>query len=205
MSPNQNHRTAPTAHNGHRYNFHIIGIGSSAGGLQPLKTIIGDLPPGFPAAVIVVHHAPADGPHQLAEVLRQVSPLPVVEVQTTQRIQPGHVYLPEPGQNVKIRDHILSVEEREPGAKAKRTIDTFFHSLAWDAREKSIGIILSGTDYDGIGGAEAIEAKGGFVIVQDPATAQYPLMPIALIANDNPSFILQPEEISGQIARELGQ
>lgn len=134
-----------------------------------------------------------------------MSPLPVVEVQTTQRIQPGHVYLPEAGQNVKIHNHILTVERRQPGAKAKRTIDTFFHSLAWDAREKSIGVILSGTDYDGIAGAEAIEAKGGIVIVQDPATAQYPLMPIALIANDNPSFILQPEEISGQITRELGQ
>ncbi len=205
MSPNQNHRTAQAAHSGHEYDFHVIGIGCSAGGLQPLKTVIADLPPGIPAAVIVVHHASADAPYQIAEVLQQVTPLPVVEVKNTQRIEPGHIYLPEAGQQVKIHNHILSVEGRQPGAKPKGTIDTFFHSLAWDAREKSIGVILSGTDYDGIGGAEAIEAKGGFVIAQDPATAQYPLMPIALIANDNPSFILEPEEISGQIARELGQ
>jgi chemotaxis response regulator CheB len=134
-----------------------------------------------------------------------VTQLPVVEVQTAQRIQPGHVYLPEAGQLVIIHDNMLKVEGRPPGAKPNRTIDAFFRSLAREAGEKSIGVILSGTDYDGIGGAEAIEAKGGFVIVQDPATAKYPLMPVALIANDNPSYILEPEEIGGQIAREMGR
>jgi two-component system, chemotaxis family, protein-glutamate methylesterase/glutaminase len=187
------------------YDYHLIGLGSSTGGLQPLKTIISGLPSNLRAAVIVVHHAPEDAPHELAQILQGVADLPVIEVETAQRILPGHIYLPAFGQPVRLRDHILTVEGRPSGRKPHRTIDSCFHSLAREGGAKSICVILSGSGYDGVEGAKAVESNGGLVIVQDPATAKFPLMPIALIANDDPSYILEPQQISDRIARHVGR
>jgi two-component system, chemotaxis family, protein-glutamate methylesterase/glutaminase len=202
------HTTAYSAEKASRpdsgYDYHLIGVGSSTGGLQPLKTIISGLPSNFRAAVIVVHHAPEDAPHELAQILQSVTMLPVIEVETTRRIFPGHIYIPAFGLPVRLRDHVLTVEGRPPSQKPNRTIDSCFRSLAREGGQKSICVILSGSGYDGVEGAKAVESNGGLVIVQDPATAKFPLMPIALIANDDPSYILEPQLISDRITRQVG-
>lgn len=186
------------------YDFHVIGIGSSTGGLEPLKTIIAGLPPDLPAAVIVVHHGAGDAPEGLAQMLQRVSPLPVIDVHQNQRIQPGNIYVTVPGELVRLRDFILTMGGKPPGGKPGRLIDACFRSLAYEAREKAIAVILSGGGYDGVEGAKAIERLGGLVIAQDPATAKFPLMPVAIIANDDPSFVLGPDEIRELINSQLG-
>ena len=47
-----------------------------------------------------------------------------------------------------------------------------------------VGIILTGGGYDGIKGLQAIKSKGGLVLVQNPKTAQAPLLPQATIDAD---------------------
>ena len=71
--------------------------------------------------------------------------------------------------------------------------------MASEAGKNCIGIILSGAGYDALEGAKAIEQKRGLVIVQDPITADFPLMPQKLVANDHLDYILQPHEITGKI------
>lgn len=187
-----------------RYNFHLIGIGSSAGGLEPLKKILSGIPPDIAAAIIVVHHGFSDAPDQLRLILQAITAIPVVDVDKEEHIRPGQIYVPTPGQPVRLRDQVLFVEGELP-AKSNRIIDGCFRTLAYEAREKTIGVILSGTGYDGVEGAKAIERHGGLVIAQDPATAKFPLMPVAVIANDDPSFILEPEEICELIGSQLGK
>ena len=58
----------------------------------------------------------------------------------------------------------------EPRAQ-RRPVDVFFRSLADNQKERAIGIILSGTGTNGIGGLRFIKSEGGIVIAQDPATA----------------------------------
>jgi two-component system CheB/CheR fusion protein len=186
------------------YDYHVIGIGSSTGGLQPLKTIVAGFPPELRAAVIIVHHAPEDAPQQLKQILEGLTSFPVIEVKTAQRIKPGHIYLPEYGQLIKLQDRILTVERRPPGQKPNRNIDACFQSLAHEVGEKCICVILSGIGYDGVEGSKAVEKRGGLVIAQDPATAKYPLMPVALIANDDPAYILEPHMISERITKHIG-
>jgi two-component system CheB/CheR fusion protein len=186
------------------YDFYLIGIGSSTGGLGPLKTIIAGLPTDIPAAVIIVHHGSADAPDGVEGMLQELTQLPVIAVEKEQRIRPGHIYVAAPGQIVRLRDHVLSSEDGPLDRKPSKTIDTCFRTLAYEGREKSICVILSGGGYDGVEGAKTVERHGGLVIVQDPATAKFPLMPIAIIANDDPSFVLEPQEISELISGQLG-
>lgn len=46
---------------------------------------------------------------------------------------------------------------------------------------------------------KAIESYQGIVMVQDPDSAQFPLMPNTLINNDHPDYILMPKDIVAKI------
>ncbi|MEM1977210.1 MAG: chemotaxis protein CheB, partial [Nitrososphaerota archaeon] len=48
-------------------------------------------------------------------------------------------------------------------------------------RERCTGVILSGYGNDGILGSKLIALRGGRVIVQDPSTAEVPIMPQSAI------------------------
>lgn len=187
------------------YDFFLLGIGSSNGGIEPLKAILARLPADIQAAVIVIHHGPLETSPGLAQTLRAVTSLPVIQVDSEERVRPGHIYVLPPNEAVKLRDYVLRVEPGAHGRKTSRVIDILFRSLAYEARDKSICAILSGAGYDGLEGAIAVEQHGGLVIVQDPATATFPMMPVTTIANDDPSFILNPEEIGDLINSYLGK
>ena len=61
-------------------------------------------------------------------------------------------------------------------------IDIFFGSLAEQAGERALAVVLSGTGSDGSRGIAAVNAAGGFVFVQDPTTAKFDGMPRSAIA-----------------------
>jgi two-component system CheB/CheR fusion protein len=188
-----------------RYDFFLVGIGYSNGGLDPLKTIISTLPTDISAAVLVISNGPLNAPDKMITLLQEVTLLPVIKVDKQIQLHPGHIYVLPPDQLVSIRDHILSIEPDRRLRRSSRVIDACFRSLAYEGREKTICVILSGLGYDGLEGAIAVEGHGGLVIAQDPATAKYPMMPISVIANDDPSFILSPEEIGELIISQLGR
>ncbi|HXD79230.1 MAG TPA: chemotaxis protein CheB [Puia sp.] len=184
------------------YNFHLIGIGLSAGGLEPLKAIVSQMPASIRAAVIVVHNDPIEA-SGLTQNLQEITQLPVIKVTKKERIRAGHIFVPAAGCRFQLRDRVLSVENIGPGRKSGRLIDACFRAIAYEAREKSICVILSGSGYDGLEGAIVVERHGGMVIAQDPATARFPMMPVTVIANDDPTFVLEPDHIGRLIAGRL--
>jgi chemotaxis response regulator CheB len=85
---------------------------------------------------------------------------------------------------------VLYLSPRPEEEKINRAIDYFFLSLADDAGDKAIGIIMSGTGTDGVDGCFAVESNGGVIIVQDPSTAHFDGMPMSSIRYDHPDYIL---------------
>lgn len=77
-------------------------------------------------------------------------------------------------------------------------------SLALDAEEKAIGVVLSGGGKDGLLGSMEIEKNNGVIIVQYPRTAEHPFMPNSIVVNDMPDAILSPDEISHKIIQYTG-
>jgi two-component system, chemotaxis family, protein-glutamate methylesterase/glutaminase len=186
------------------YDFHVIGIGSSAGGIDPLKMIIAGLPADINAAIIVIQHLPVDHDSNLHLILQRVTPLNLVRVETIEYIEPGNIYVMAAGKQLQVKDRFLAIGDRFATDKVNRTIDHCFESIAQETASKAIGVILSGAGYDGLEGARAIEDKGGLVIVQDPITADFPLMPQNLIANDHPDHVLTPQQIIEKIKDVTG-
>ena len=63
-----------------------------------------------------------------------------------------------------------------------------------------LGIILTGWNQDGADGLEAVHRAGGLTIVQNPDTAEAPVMPQAALARTPVHFILNLEEIAALLA-----
>lgn len=182
------------------YSFKVIAIGLSAGGIPPLKTIMQLLPDDLQAAIVIIPHLYPHYRSRLDHLLEKAIERPVLRIFEGLYIQPGMIYILPEGQILSITDGQFHLTARPETEKINKAIDHFFTSLAGDAKSAAIGIILSGAGYDGIEGAKAIEDEKGIVIVQDPVTAQFPLMPKGLIAFDHPDYILTPKEIVKKLA-----
>ena len=103
-----------------------------------------------------------------------------------------------------LQDGLLNLRDRRPDEIINRAIDIFFFSLALDAKEKSIGILLSGGGNDGLLGSKEIGKNHGVIIVQDPQTAEHPYMPNAIIEYNLPDAILSPDEMGDRISVYVG-
>ncbi len=176
----------------------IIGIGASAGGLEALQQFLANMSCTSSLAFVVVQHLSPDYKSLLAEILAKHTRMTVVQVENEMKIQPNHVYLIPPKNNMIVADgHLLLKEYVHSGVN--HPIDVFFHSLAEEMKERSIGVILSGTGTDGTNGIKTIKEAGGLVIVQEPTSAKFDGMPKSAINTGLVDFVLTPHQIADEI------
>jgi len=74
------------------------------------------------------------------------------------------------------------LRDKEPKETLSLPIDHFFRSLAQEAGEESIAVVLSGSGSDGSRGVREISAAGGLVIVESADSAKFNGMPSSSIA-----------------------
>lgn len=178
-----------------------VAIGASAGGIEVLAVLLGALPVGFPAIVMVVVHLPTDAPSHLAQALARHCRLPVHEPDAGEPLAAGHVYLAPPDYHMLVADDLtvaLSVDARV--AFSRPSIDVLFESAAHRFRRRLLGVLLSGANDDGAAGLARIRAAGGTTWVQDPATAEASTMPLAAIGRGAADEILSPLTMAGRLA-----
>lgn len=166
--------TASSVHKTERP-IHVVVIGASAGSLEPLRRLIARVERDH-VSYIVLTHLPPDWDSQLAPLLQKYSVLPICKVIEPITLHANHIYVGGEGVDLFIKDGKLCT------AKAQRTgprrnIDRLMISLAEVWSSHAIGIILSGSGYDGTAGLAAIRKAGGVTMVQTPESAQVDTMP----------------------------
>jgi two-component system CheB/CheR fusion protein len=164
--------------------FPIVGIGSSAGGLEALEKLFEAMPPDAGAAFVVVAHLDPTRQSHLTELLRRYTEMPVVEVQDEIEVEPDHVYVIAPDQSLTLNGDVLHPSKPSEPRAQRRPVDVFFRSLAENQRERAIGIVLSGTGTNGSLGLRFIKSEGGIAIAQDPEARD---MPACLRARSAPA------------------
>lgn len=170
----------------------MIVVGSSAGGIEALSTLVHTLPPDLTAPVVVAQHLDPSRESRLGEILSHSSTLPVRTLSDYQRLEPGVVYVVPANLDIEITDHDIRLL---PGTHRSRpSIDLLFASAAEIFREDLIAVVLTGTGSDGAAGALEVRQAGGTVIIQDPVTASFPAMPRSL-APSAVDFVIPLEEI----------
>jgi two-component system chemotaxis response regulator CheB len=158
--------------------YKIIVIGASHGGVVALETIVAGLPVDLNAAIFVTLHIGSSSRSSLPEILNRAGSLPVAWACHAEPIFPGRIYVAPPDQHMLVaRGYVRTVH----GPKENHTrpaVDPLFRSAALTYGADVIGVILTGNLDNGTAGLLAIKDCGGITIVQDPAEALAPSMPL---------------------------
>jgi two-component system chemotaxis response regulator CheB len=181
----------------HKKRYEAIVIGSSAGGLNALKTIFRGLSKRFNIPLIIVQHISPDAENYLIQILHDLRKLKVKEADEKERPVPGVAYLAPPNYHLLLeadRTFTLTIDERVNYARP--SIDVLFETAAEAYKDKLIGIILTGANNDGSLGLKKIKDFGGLTIVQDPETAEVESMPRAAIQTAVVDHIVPLDEIA---------
>lgn len=180
---------------------YIVGIGASAGGLSALELFFSNMPEDTGMAFIVVQHLSPDFKSLMDNLLARHTHMPIHRVEDGMEVAANSVYLIPPKKLMTLSGGKLFLQEREPVSQhLEMPIDVFLHSLAEDAGNRSIAVILSGTGSDGSHGIVDIHDMDGLVIVQSVETAQFDGMPRNAIATGICDYILSPEEMPQLLA-----
>ena len=176
--------------------FEAVVIGSSAGGIKALSMVLSALPREFPLPILVVQHVHPHSDSYLAKILDARCELQVKQADEKEPVLAGVVYLAPPNYHLLVEeDKTLSLSIEAPVNFARPSVDVLFQTAVYAYRNKLIGLILTGANHDGSQGVKDIKQRRGYVIVQDPVTAEAEAMPKAAIAATRVDIILPLDQI----------
>jgi two-component system chemotaxis response regulator CheB len=183
-------RAAPLA------NIDAIVVGASAGGVQALSELLPALSADSRLSVFVVLHLPPDRPSFLVDVFSPKCALQVREAQDKEPIAPATLYFAPPNYHLLLDGPRLALSVDELVHHSRPSIDVLFESAAELYRDRLLGLILTGASEDGAAGLAAVHAAGGITVVQEPHTAQAPLMVVCAAKLHSPDLTLTLAEIA---------
>jgi two-component system CheB/CheR fusion protein len=175
--------------------FPVVGIGSSAGGLEALQQFFRAMPPDSGLGFIIAAHLDPTQESHLTELLSRCTKMPVVQIENSAKVEPNRVFVIAPDQELTIREGVVRPNKPTAPRGHRHPVDSFFRSLAEDRGELAIAIILSGTGTNGSLGLRFIKAEGGIAIAQDPETAGFAGMPRSAIATGVVDLVLPPDKM----------
>lgn len=177
----------------------IVGVGASAGGLEPLEQFLANIPPASGLAYVVVQHMDPTHKAMLGELLQRATEMPVHEVSEAMRVEPDTVYVIPPATELTVVGGALRLSTPMQPRGLRLPIDVLFSSLARDQGEQAIGVVLSGMGSDGTVGVQAIKSQGGLTLAQRPDSAQFDSMPRNAIASGCVDIVGLPAELPARI------
>lgn len=178
----------------------VVGIASSAGGLNPIKELVANAVCHENMAFVLVPHLLREYQSALPKILKAISLLKVKTIEDGMVLERCHLYILPSGFYARVEQNTFRLDPRPPKG-INLAANVLFESLAEDLGKNAIGVVLSGAAVgsDGSDGVRAIKEAGGHTYAQEPSSAQYPHMPEAAIATGSIDFVLAPSEIGHEL------
>ncbi|WP_265587718.1 CheR family methyltransferase [Sphingomicrobium arenosum] len=173
----------------------IVGVGSSAGGLEALREMFSSVKNRTGMAFVIVQHLDPDHESLMAQLLARETALTVLQAEGGETPVADHVYIIPPGKGLALREGKLVLEPFDQPRGQRRPIDDFLISLAEGRQQFAAGVIVSGTGGDGAIGLRAIKEHGGLAIAQEPTSARYDGMPLSAVKTGMVDFVNEPTDI----------
>jgi len=177
----------------------VVGIGASAGGLDPLSEFLAAVPPDSGMAYVIVQHMDPEHKAMLAELLQRVTAMPVTEAADGMRLEADCVYVIPSNKDLAVERGRLSVQAPHELRGHRLPVDYLFRSLATECGALAVGVVLSGMGADGSQGLRAIQQKGGLTLAQRPDSARFAPMPQSAIDAGVVDLVALPASMPGEI------
>ncbi len=160
----------------------IIAIGASTGGTEAIYNLLKSLPINVPG-IVITQHIPPIFSNMFAERLNNFTHFTVKEAETGDYVEQGRALVAPGDQHMRIkrvgnRYKVICFEGEKVSGHCP-SVDVLFESVAEEAGEYAIGIILTGMGYDGAKGLLAMRKKGARTIGQDEKSSVVYGMPKA--------------------------
>jgi two-component system chemotaxis response regulator CheB len=179
----------------------LVAIAASAGGLEALRQILGELPSDFPAAIALVMHRGLSNPDRLITLLRRWTALDVRHAECGGALRAGILYVCPPGVHM-VAERCVRLIQGPRVSSVRPSADAMFESIAQTYGEEAIAVILSGAGSDGAVGSLAMAHAGATVLVQDLRSCVFSSMPAAVLRAQSTGEQLAPRQIAATL-REL--
>lgn len=180
--------------------FPIVGIGASAGGLEAISELIGNMPAECGMAFLVVQHLDPQRASLLGNILASRTKLAVSEAIEDVMVEVNHIYVIPPNTSMSIESGRLKLAARSKALGPPTPIDDLFESLAEDQGSNGIGVILSGSGSDGAIGLQTLHNVGAITFAQDDS-AKYSGMPRTVRELGCVDLVLPPAGIADELIR----
>ena len=176
----------------------MVAIGGSAGSIPLIMNILKELPKTFSFTVVIIIHRLKNVPSEMNQLLSLSGQgIEVREPDDKEPVEKQHIYLAPQNYHLLIeKSKTFSLDYSEPILYSRPSIDPTFESVAEVYANRAVGLLLSGANADGSQGLSAIVEQGGTGIVQEPSTAEYPIMPQTALAKNTNIIALTPIQIS---------
>lgn len=179
----------------------IVVIGTSWGGLAALSELVGGLPGDFPVPICIVQHRSKDSDALLVNLLQDLTKLCVRDAEDKESLCAGHIYIAPPDYHMLVEREYISLTVDSPVRFSRPSIDVLFRSASDTFGAGTIGVVLTGANDDGATGLSRIVARGGTAVVQDPETAESPVMPQSAIRAVPGARVLPLTQISAELVK----
>ena len=179
---------------------YVVGIGASAGGLEPLETLFDHLPIDTGMAFVVVQHLSPDFKSLMDEIIARHTEMEIFRVTHKVKVRRNAIYLIPPGKEMIVSEGLLLLTDKDPAETLTMPIDRFFRSLANDCGSRGVAIVLSGSGSDGSRGIRDVHDSGGLVITQD-VSAAFESMPISAQETGVVDIVASIPEIANVLLR----
>lgn len=186
----------------------IVAIGASTGGTEAIKDVLTALPAEVPG-IVMAQHMPESFTGSFARRLNTLSRLTVVESQGGERILPGHAYLAPGHSHLVIKrvgaHFVTELTQTEPVNRHRPSVDVLFNSVARQAGQSAIGVILTGMGKDGAQGMLEMRKAGAWNIGQDEASCVVYGMPREAANVGAVEEVAPLSDVAGRILAKLRQ
>jgi two-component system response regulator WspF len=182
----------------------LVLFAASTGGPEALATILGALPAGFPASILIAQHIAAEFAGGLAQWLGTRCRLSVRTAQEGESPTAGTVLVAATNDHLEITPELkVRYTDVPHGNPFRPSADVLFASAGGLWPRVGIAAVLTGMGADGAKGLLRLRALGWHTIAQDEATSVVYGMPKAAVEKQAPAQVLPLSEIGPAIVAKI--
>jgi two-component system chemotaxis response regulator CheB len=170
-----------------------------------LSKVLSALPSDFPVPIVVVQHLDPHHPSMLPQILARRCSIAVKQAEEGDVLRPAMAFIAPPDQHLLVNgDGTLSLSHSDLVHFVRPSADLLFESVAASHEDRTIAVVLTGTGSDATRGVQAVDKMGGWVIAEDPETADFAGMPSAAVGTGAVDEVRELEEIAGRLVELVG-